>query len=130
MEMMVLLFAEDQRVRRMVEVALPLEFELRTGTTAAEVLWGLTSEPIDVLVTDLDVAEGGEEMAHLARALPRAVGVVVLSSSPERLVACRGPAHVMVAKPFPLTPLRAAIRHAAVWAYLMPPSSESGPTLH
>ena len=112
--MVVLLVEDDGDLRRLLEAALPPEFEVRSCSTGDEGLRILTSDPIDVLLTDLDVPNvSGEQLARVARALPTPMGVVLMSGHVNRLEASRGLADAVLTKPFALYAVRAALRRAS-----------------
>jgi DNA-binding response OmpR family regulator len=112
--MIVLLAEDDEDLRRVLETAVPTEFELRSCSTGTEALRSLTSERIDVLMTDLDLPNvSGEQLVRVARALPRRVGVVVFSGHVDRLDACRSAADAALQKPFALSAFWAALQLAS-----------------
>ena len=112
--MIVLLVEDDRDLRTLLAVALAPEFEVRGCVTGGEALLILKSEPVDLLLTDLDLPEiSGEELVAVARGLPRPMGVVVMSGSRTRLDACRADSDAALIKPFALSTARAALRRAA-----------------
>jgi DNA-binding response OmpR family regulator len=111
--MIVLLVEDDDLLRRLLEVSLPPEFEVQSCSAGAEAVQKLADRDVDVLLTDLDLPEvSGEELARLARAVGRPVGVVIMSANRGRLEAARGLADAVVAKPFSCSAIRAALRCA------------------
>jgi DNA-binding response OmpR family regulator len=112
--MIVLVVEDDEPIRRVIVAGVPPDFEVRSCATGIEGLRSLTSEHVDILVTDLDVPNvSGEQLVRVARALPWPIGVVVMSGHVDRLEACRGMADSVLAKPFSLSSLRAALRRAS-----------------
>jgi CheY-like chemotaxis protein len=119
MEMRVLLVEDDPALRRLLEKGLRPEFELRICADGVEARGRLASEHFDVLLTDLELGVvSGEELADEARALPRPVGIVIMSGDLERLERSRARADAAVAKPFPMPAVRSAVRRAASRAIL------------
>jgi DNA-binding response OmpR family regulator len=111
--MMVLLVEDDADLRGMLEGMLP-EFEVRGCATGTEGLNVLHTERVDVLLTDLELpGVSGEELARVARALPRPVTVVIMSGNLARLEASRALADAVVVKPFPMAAVRSALMRAA-----------------
>jgi CheY-like chemotaxis protein len=114
--MIVLLVEDDDDLRRVLELALGPEFEVRSSRTGTDGLQQLRSERVDVLLTDLDLpGASGEALAQAAKALPRPVPVVAMSGDFARLEACRGIVDAVIAKPSPLSAIRAALRRASRW---------------
>jgi DNA-binding response OmpR family regulator len=112
--MRVLVVEDDQDLLGILALALAPEFEVRGCTSGAEALAILESEPMDLLMTDLDLPEvPGEELVLVARGLPTPMGVIVMSGSRERLDRCRADTDAALIKPFPLSTARAALRRAA-----------------
>ena len=112
--MRVLVAEDDADLLGILEMALAPEFEVRPCLTGPEALHILETEPVDVLLTDLDLpGVPGEELVLVARGMPRAMGVVVMSGSRERLDRCRADSDAALVKPFPLSTARAALRRAA-----------------
>jgi CheY-like chemotaxis protein len=117
--MMVLLVEDDPDLRRLLEMGLRPEFELRSCADGVEARRRLESEHVDVVLTDLELgAVSGEELAERARALPRPVGIVMMSGDVDRLERARAQADAVVAKPFPMPAVRSALRRAAARAIL------------
>ena len=110
--MIVLLVEDDEDLRGMLEGMLP-EFEVRSCATGSEALDVLQTERVDVLLTDLELpGVSGEVLARFARALPRAVAVVVMSGNLARLEAGRVLADAVIVKPTPMAAVRAALMRA------------------
>jgi DNA-binding response OmpR family regulator len=113
-KMIVLLVEDDGDLRELLEQVLAPEFEVRGCATGTEALHILTSEPVDLLLTDLDLPGiSGEELVAVARGRPRPMGVVVMSGSRKRLDSCRAESDAALIKPFALSTARAALRRAA-----------------
>ena len=118
---------DDEDLRVLLETALAPEFQVEGCATGEQALPALESGLIDVLITDLDLPGiSGEELVCVARGLPRAMGVVVMSGSRERLDACRADADAALIKPFALSTVRAALRRAAERALRRRRDEESG----
>jgi DNA-binding response OmpR family regulator len=114
--MIVLLVEDDDDLRRVLEIALASEFDVRSCRTGTDGLQALRTERVDVLLTDLDLpGASGEVLAQVAKTLPRPVPVVAMSGDFVRLEACRGMVDAVIAKPSPLAALRAALRRATRW---------------
>ena len=106
--MIVLLVEDDADLRGMLEGMLP-EFEVRACSTGSEGLDVLQTERVDVLLTDLELpGVSGEQLARVARALPRPVAVVIMSGNLARLEASRELADAVLVKPSPMAAVRAA----------------------
>jgi CheY-like chemotaxis protein len=114
--MIVLLVEDDEDLRRVLQIALGSEFDLRSCATGTDALHRLRTERVDVLLTDLDLpGVSGEALAEVARTLPRPVPVVAMSGDFVRLEACRRMVDAVIAKPSPLAAVRAALRRATRW---------------
>jgi DNA-binding response OmpR family regulator len=123
--MNVLLVEDDDELRRVLEIALGPEFEIRSCSTGNEGLERLRTEHVDVLLTDLDLpGTSGEALARVARTLPSCVRVVAMSGDPTRLEAMRALADAVIAKPSPLAAVTAALRRVTGNAG---PSAQGGP---
>jgi|SRR6185436_20242767 len=111
--MIVLLLEDDPDLRRVLEILLESQFEVRSCATSGDALHKLRSERVDVLLIDLDLPGGwGEVLMRTARTLPDRVAIVTMSGQPERLEASRDVADAVIAKPFPLAAVTAALRRA------------------
>jgi CheY-like chemotaxis protein len=125
--MIVLMVEDDDDLRRVLELALGAEFEVRSCATGTEALHRLRTERVDVLLTDLDLpGTSGEALAEVARTLPRRVPVVAMSGDLVRLEACRRMVDAVIAKPSPLVAMRAALRRAVRWSQSSGPVSGPG----
>lgn len=125
--MRVLVVEDDADLRDLLEVALAPEFQAQGCAMGEEALAPLASGLVDVLVTDLDLPGiSGEELVCVARGLPRAIGVVVMSGSRSRLDGCRADADAALIKPFALSTVRAALRRAGERAVRRRRDQESG----
>jgi DNA-binding response OmpR family regulator len=114
--MIVLLVEDDDDLRKVLELALGSEFDVRSCATGVVALETLRTERIDVLLTDLDLpGVSGEALAQAAKMLPRPVPVVAMSGDFGRLEACRRMVDAVIAKPSPLAAVRAALRRASRW---------------
>jgi len=115
--MIVLLVEDDAEVRRVMEMALAPEFDVRSCRTGTEGLQMLRTERVDVLLTDLDLPGlSGEALAEAAKMLPRPVPVVAMSGDFGRLEACRSRVDAVIVKPAPLSAVKAALRRATRWS--------------
>jgi CheY-like chemotaxis protein/heat shock protein HslJ len=111
--MIVLLVEDDDELRRVLEIALGAEFEVRSCSTGTKGLQRLRTERVDVLLTDLDLpGTSGEALARAAKTLPYRVCVVTMSGDPARLEASRALADAVIAKPCPLAAVSAALKRA------------------
>jgi len=111
--MIVLLVEDDDDLRRLLEITLAAECEVRSCATGSEALERLRTERVDVLLTDLDLpGTTGEELARVARTLLWRVPVVAMSGDPARVEGVRPLADAVVTKPFALACLTAALRRA------------------
>jgi DNA-binding response OmpR family regulator len=111
--MRVLVVEDDGDLLGILELALAPEFEVRGCANGSDALQALESEPVDVLMTDLDLPDvPGEELVLVARGLPTPMGVVVMSGRRDRLDRCRADTDAALIKPFPLSTARAALRRA------------------
>ena len=111
--MRVLVVEDDDDLLAVLETALSPEFEVSGCGTGGEAIPILKAESPDVLLTDLDLPDlPGEELVLVARGLPRAVGVVVMSGRRDRLDRCRADTDAALIKPFALSTARAALRRA------------------
>ena len=111
--MIVLLVEDDDDLRRVLEIALGDEFEVRSCSTGTEGLERLRTEYVDVLLTDLDLpGPSGEELARMAKTLLWRVRIVTMSGNPARLEASRALADAVIAKAGPLAALIAAFKGA------------------
>ena len=111
--MIVLLVEDDPDLRRVLEILLEKQFEVRSCATSGEALRKLRTERADVLLIDLDLpGASGEALLHTARTLPGRVAIVGMSGNPGRLEAIRASADAVIAKPFPLAAVTAALRRA------------------
>lgn len=122
--MLALLVTQDDELRRVIEMATPLEYEVRVCATAVEAMSRLAVRHAHALLLDLDLGGGGAaDLARAVRALPHPPAVIVMSSCHDRIEACVGVAHAFLAKPFMLTTLRAAVRRASVRAGMVSSSN-------
>ena len=111
--MIVLLVEDDPDLRRVLEIVLEGHFEVRSCANGGDGLRKLRTERVDVLLIDLDLpGTGGEALMHAARTGPRPPAIVVMSANPARLESGRGLADAVIAKPFPLAAVTAAVRRA------------------
>jgi len=111
--MIVLLVEDDPDLRRVLEIVLENHFEVRSCATSGDALRKLRTERVDVLLVDLDLpGASGEALLHTARTLPHRLAVVGISGNPARLEANRALADAVIAKPFPLAAVTAALRRA------------------
>jgi len=111
--MIVLLVEDDPDLRRVLEIVLENHFEVRSCATSAEGLQRLRTERVDVLLVDLDLpGTSGDELLRTARMLPHRLAIVAMSANPVLLEATRDVADAVIAKPFPLAAVTAALRRA------------------
>ena len=111
--MIVLLVEDDPDLRRVLEIVLESHFEVRSCATSGDALRTLRTERADVLLVDLDLPGAwGDVLLRTARALPHRVAIVAMSGNPARLEASREVADAVIAKPFPLAAVTAALRRA------------------
>ena len=120
--MIVLLVEDDAELRRVLEMALASDFDVRSCCNGTDGLRMLRTERVDVLLTDLDLpGVSGEALAEVAKTLPRPVPVVAMSGDFDRLEASRPMVDAVIVKPSPLSAVKAALRRATRW------SQSSGP---
>jgi DNA-binding response OmpR family regulator len=111
--MIVLLVADDPDLRQVLEIILRDQFDVRSSATSNDGLRTLRTECVDALLIDLDLpGTGAEALARTARTLYAHVGIVAMSGDPARLEAGRALADAVIAKPFPLAVVSAALRRA------------------
>jgi len=111
--MIVLLLEDDPDLRRVLEILLESQFDVRSCATSGEALRRLRTERVDVLLIDLDLPGAwAEVLLRTTRTLPYRVALVAMSGNPERLEASREVADAVIAKPFPLAAVSAALRRA------------------
>jgi|SRR5689334_24445174 DNA-binding response OmpR family regulator len=111
--MIVLLVEDDPDLRRVLEIVLESQFEVRSCANSGEGLRRLRTERVDALLIDLDLPGAwGEVLLRTARTLPDHPAIVAMSGSPARLEASREEADAVIAKPFPLAAVTAALRRA------------------
>ena len=108
--MIVLLAEDDDELRKMMEIALADEFDLRSCASGDEALFVLHTEPVDVLLTDLSLpGVRGEALAREAQNLLPRVPVIVMSCDLARLEVMRPLVDAVIAKPTPLADVKAAL---------------------
>jgi two-component system response regulator TctD len=111
--MIVLLVEDDPDLRRVLEILLENHFEVRSCATSGDGLRKLRTERVDVLLIDLDLpGSWGEVLLRTAKTLPNRVAIVAMSANPALIEASRDVADAVIAKPFPLAAVTAALRRS------------------
>jgi DNA-binding response OmpR family regulator len=111
--MIVLLVEDDDDLRRVLEIGLGAEFDIRSCSTGNDGLERLRTEPVDLLLTDLNLPGiSGEQLARVAKTLPWRVRIVAMSGDATRLEASRALADAVIPKPYGLAAVAAALRRA------------------
>jgi DNA-binding response OmpR family regulator len=111
--MIVLLVEDDPDLRRVLEILLENHFEVRSCATSGDGLRKLRTERIDVLLIDLDLPGAwAEVLLRTAKMLPQRPAIVAISANPVLLEDSRDVADAVIAKPFPLAAVTAALRRA------------------
>ena len=111
--MIVLLVEDDPDLKRVLEIVLESQFQVRSCATSGDGLRKLRTERVDAVLVDLDLPGGwGDLLLRTAKALPDRPAVVAMSGNPQRLEAAREMADAVIAKPFPLAAVTAALRRA------------------